>query len=254
MLIVISPAKSLDFETPSIVEQKSSVQFKNEVQELIAQLKELGHQDIANLMGVSDALAKLNYERFQKFAKTYSDKNSKTALLAFQGDVYQGMEASQFSEAEFNYAQEHLRILSGLYGILRPLDRMQAYRLEMGTKFQNTGGKNLYEFWGDKITVNINKELKKTNSEYLVNLASNEYFKSIKKKDIKLPIITPQFKDQKNGEYKMISFFAKKARGAMTAYLIKNEVKSIDDLMKFEWDGYSFNQELSTELEPVFTR
>jgi cytoplasmic iron level regulating protein YaaA (DUF328/UPF0246 family) len=164
------------------------------------------------------------------------------------------MEANEFSEAEFSYAQDHLRILSGLYGILRPLDSMQAYRLEMGTKFQNTVGKNLYEFWGDKITVNVNKELKKTKSEYLVNLASNEYFKSIKKKDIKLPIITPQFKDQKNGEYKMISFFAKKARGAMTAYLIKNKVKSMDDLIKFEWDGYSYNQELSTDLEPVFTR
>lgn len=254
MIILISPAKSLDFETPSIVETKSNVQFKDEIQSLVSQLKELNHQDISKLMGVSETLAKLNFERFQNFGKTYTAKNSKTALLAFQGDVYQGMKAETFSEKEFSHAQDHLRILSGLYGILRPLDWIQPYRLEMGTKFQNSGGKNLYEFWGSKITDNVNKELKKSKSDFLVNLASNEYFKSIKKKDITLPIITPQFKDQKNGQFKMISFFAKKARGAMTAYLIKNEVKSYEDLKKFEWDGYSFNEELSKEWEPCFTR
>lgn len=254
MLILISPAKSLDFETPSTVEVKSNVQFKEEIQSLINELKALSHQDIAKLMGVSDALAKLNFERFQNFGKTYTAKNSKTALLAFQGDVYQGMEAETFSEKEFSYAQDHLRILSGLYGILRPLDWIQPYRLEMGTKFENSGGKNLYEFWGSKITDNVNNELKKSKSDFLVNLASNEYFKSVKKKDIVSPIITPQFKDQKNGQFKMISFFAKKARGAMTAYLIKNEVKTYEDLKKFEWDGYSFNEELSKEWEPCFTR
>lgn len=254
MILLISPAKSLDFDTPSIIDSKSNVQFKEEVQNLVTQLKELSHQDISKLMGVSDALAKLNYERFQNFGKTYTAKNSKSSLLAFQGDVYQGMEADSFTEDEFNYAQDHLRILSGLYGILRPLDWIQPYRLEMGTKFQNNGGKNLYEFWGNKITENVNKELKKTKSEFLVNLASNEYFKSVKKKEITLPIITPQFKDQKNGEFKMISFFAKKARGAMTAYIIKNKVKTLEELKKFSWDGYSHNESLSKELEPCFTR
>lgn len=254
MLILISPAKSLDFETPSIVESKSIIQFKNEAQDLVGQLKDLSHQDISKLMGVSDSLAKLNYERFQNFGKTFTAKNSKTALLAFQGDVYQGMEAYSFTEDNFSYAQDYLRILSGLYGILRPLDWIQPYRLEMGTKFQNNSGKNLYEFWGTKITENVNKELKKSKSEYLVNLASNEYFKAVKKKEISLPIITPQFKDQKNGEFKMISFFAKKARGAMTSYIIKNQVKTYDELKKFEWDGYTYNSELSKEWEPCFTR
>ena len=159
-----------------------------------------------------------------------------------------------FSEAEFDYAQDHLRILSGLYGILRPLDWMQPYRLEMGTKFNNSVGKNLYEFWGDKITDVVNKELKKSKSEFLVNLASNEYFKSVKKKNITTPIITPNFKDAKNGEYKMISFFAKKARGAMTAYIIKNQVKTYEELLKFEWDGYLYNEQMSSDLNPVFTR
>ncbi len=254
MLVVISPAKSLDFENQSVIKDSSQLEFKKEAAQLISELQSLSVSDISILMSLSDNLSQLNYDRFQNFKKSYTDKNAKQAVLAFTGDVYVGMEAEKFSQEEFEYAQDHLRILSGLYGALRPLDLIQPYRLEMGTKFQNTGGKNLYEFWGNKVTDSINKQLKKSKSDILVNLASNEYFKVLKKKDIQAEIITPNFKDAKNGEYKMISFFAKKARGAMTAFIIKNKITSVEGLKGFDWEGYVYNESLSKVSELVFTR
>ena len=254
MLVVISPAKSLDFEKQSIVTDSSQIEFKEEAIQLVQELKVLNREDIGSLMSLSDKLSKLNYDRYQNFKRSYTESNSKQSLLAFKGDVYVGMEAENFSQNDFSYAQDHLRILSGLYGTLKPLDLIQPYRLEMGTKFENSVGKNLYEFWGNKVTDSINSQLKKSKSEFLVNLASNEYFKVLKKKQINAQIITPNFKDAKNGQYKMISFFAKKARGAMTAYIIQNKITKVEGLKGFNWDGYVYNESLSKGNDLIFTR
>ena len=205
-------------------------------------------------MGISEKLGLLNYDRFLNWHTPFDASNAKQSVLAFKGDVYTGLEAEQFSSDDYKFAQKHLRILSGLYGLLRPLDLIQAYRLEMGTKFGNEKGANLYQFWGDQITIAVNAQLKKTGSAVLLNLASNEYFKAVKGPLINAEIIVPVFKDFKNGKYKIISFYAKKARGRMASYVIKNRIDKVELIKKFDVDGYRFNEEMSTAREWVFTR
>ena len=254
MLYVISPAKNLDYETPATTDTFTMPELMEDAQALAEVCLKLSPQDLSSLMGISDKLAGLNAARFAEWHPDFTPENAKQAVLAFNGDVYTGLQATELSQTELEYAQQHLRILSGLYGILKPLDLMQAYRLEMGTKLENPRGKNLYEFWGEKITEKLNAQIDALDSEVLVNLASTEYFKSVKKKQLKATLVTPSFKDWKNGQYKMISFFAKKARGMMVQYLIKNQVSDMEGLLKFDLDGYQYNPELSKPNEPCFTR
>jgi len=205
-------------------------------------------------MGISDKLGCLNYDRFQAWQKPFTQNNAKQAVLAFNGDVYSGLAAERFSADDFRYAQKHLRILSGLYGVLRPMDLMQAYRLEMGTRFANAEGKDLYAFWGEQVTTALNKQLKALKSTSVVNLASNEYFKAVKPKLLNAELITPVFKDLKGDQYKVISFYAKKARGLMAAWIIQNKVERPADLKKFKAGGYAYNKTLSSDKQMVFTR
>lgn len=254
MLILISPAKSLDFETPSSIQNYSEARFLKESNTLIKQLRKFSTDEISDFMGISPKLAQLNFERFVNWQLPFNMENAKQAILAFKGDVYTGLDTISLTEAELQTAQTDLRILSGLYGILKPLDLIQAYRLEMGKKLQTTKGKNLYEYWGDKITHEINSTLKEKEDKHIINLASNEYFKSVNKKKLKAEIITPVFKDLKNGHYKVISFFAKKARGLMTRFIIQNQITNPEHLKAFNSDGYVFNPHLSKNQELVFTR
>jgi cytoplasmic iron level regulating protein YaaA (DUF328/UPF0246 family) len=205
-------------------------------------------------MGLSDSLGALNYERFQAWSRPFNEGNAKPAILAFKGDVYQGLDAESMTSKQLDWAQDHLRILSGLYGLLRPLDLMQPYRLEMGTKFANERGKDLYQFWGDIITGEINTALAATASPVLLNLASNEYFKSVQQKNIDGRIITPVFMDKKGDKYKIISFYAKKARGLMSAFIIKNKITAVEGIKKFDVDGYVYNEAMSEGDSWVFTR
>ena len=221
---------------------------------LVDDARTLAPDDIRSLMGVSEAIASLNYERFMNWAPESTIANAKQAILAFKGDVYTGLEAETMSTKDLEFAQVHLRILSGLYGLLRPLDLMQPYRLEMGLKFSNQRGKNLYEFWGERITDAINADLASASTETLVNLASNEYFKAVKIKSLNADIITPQFKDLRNGQYKMISFFAKKARGVMARYIIDNQLTDPEQLKSFTASGYYFSAEQSSGNNLVFLR
>ncbi len=254
MLVVISPAKTLDFENPAITKQCTTPDFLTDSEELMGVLRQLSREELSGLMKISPKLADLNYDRNQIWSPPFSTQNAKQAVLVFKGDVYQGLQAETFTKANFNYAQKHLRILSGLYGLLRPLDLIQAYRLEMGTKLNNAKGKNLYDFWGLKITQAINQNLADLQADVLVNLASNEYFKAIKPKALNATIITPVFKDFKNGQYKIISFFAKKARGYMSAYIIKNKITKAAKLKNFDTAGYVYNEALSEGNNWVFTR
>lgn len=259
MLILISPAKTLDFETPVKYDRFSEPTFLEETEELVNQLKTLSAAELSSLMKVSDKLGKLNAERYQAWQSNFDDRNAKQALLAFQGDVYQGLNADSFSQEDFEFAQEHLRILSGLYGVLRPLDLIQPYRLEMGTKLahaklQDLSANTLYEFWQDKLTQAINQQLVKLDNPTIVNLASNEYFKAVKPKLLTGAIVTPIFKDWKNGKYKIVSFYAKKARGVMSAYIIKNRIQKPEDIKDFNGMGYGFDHELSDGYNLVFTR
>ncbi|MDX1597890.1 MAG: peroxide stress protein YaaA [Marinobacter sp.] len=253
MLMVISPAKTLDYESPLATETFSQPAFLDDACELVDQLKTLEPHQVSNLMNISDKLGQLNADRFQQWHTPFTPENARQAILAFKGDVYTGLDAESFSEKEFEFAQKHLRMLSGLYGVLKPLDLMQPYRLEMGTKFENTRGKDLYAFWGDRITGELNRLLAEDDG-VLVNLASNEYFKSVRKKDLKGRLITPQFKDWKNGQYKMISFYAKKARGLMCRYAIQNGITQADDLKGFNLEGYYFCEEQSDENNWLFLR
>lgn len=254
MLTLISPAKSLDFESPLLTQVHSQADFLPQSQSLIDELKELSPVDIEKLMKISPKLAVLNMERFSDWQLPFTLDNSRQALLAFKGDVYQGIAVENFSEDDLTFAQQHLRILSGLYGLLRPLDLIQAYRLEMGTKFANQGGKNLYEFWGSLLTDKLNEELKSHSEKVIVNLASNEYFKSVQAKNLLGRLVTPVFKDKKNGEYKIISFYAKKARGLMTAFIMQNQIDQVEKLKNFDSEGYYFSPEQSKENEWVFLR
>ena len=253
MLMVISPAKTLDYESPLATSTYTQPEFLEDACELVDQLKTLEPHQISNLMSISDKLGQLNAERFQNWHTPFTPENARQAVLAFKGDVYTGLDAESFSEQDFDFAQQHLRMLSGLYGVLKPLDLMQPYRLEMGTRFENNRGKDLYAFWGSKITEEINRLLADDDG-VLVNLASNEYFKSVKKKGLEGRLITPQFKDWKNGQYKMISFYAKKARGLMCRYAIQNRITQADDLKGFNLDGYYFSEDQSDNNNWVFLR
>jgi cytoplasmic iron level regulating protein YaaA (DUF328/UPF0246 family) len=254
MLMVISPAKTLDFETPAKTKKSTVPDFLSHSEKLIDQLRVLSPSDISELMSISDKLGQLNFERFLNWHTPFDNTNAKQAVLAFKGDVYTGLDAESFSSTDFTFAQKHLRILSGLYGLLKPLDLIQPYRLEMGTKFANESGSNLYQFWGEQLTEALNQQLKKNKSAVLVNLASNEYFKAVNSKKLNADIITPVFKDYKNGKYKIISFYAKKARGLMSAYVIKQQLENVEDLKNFDTDGYSYNSAMSSAREWVFTR
>ena len=254
MIIVLSPAKTLDYEFEA-GSSHSVPTFLSQSSKLIKELKKKEPKDIASLMGLSDKLATLNYDRYQSWtaAKKVSNE-SKPSMLVFKGDVYQGLQAEDLTKSEMNFAQKHIRILSGLYGILRPLDLMKPYRLEMGTKLETKNGKNLYEFWGNKIQKNVLDELKNLRSDLLINLASNEYFSALGKLPEDINTISPVFKDYKNGKYKIISFYAKKARGLMARWIIQNKVKDFEDLVKFNVDGYKYSKAESTISTPVFLR
>lgn len=226
--------------------------FKDDVTELLAVMKGKSSQDLEGLMGISSKLGKLNYDRYQAFQLPFQAENSSPAIHSFAGDTYVGLQADDFSEEDIQFADQHLGILSGLYGVLRPSDWMQAYRLEMGTKLANARGKDLYQFWGQKISARINQFLQE--EDYLINLASTEYFKSVDSEQIKSQIITPVFKELRNGKYKIISFSAKRARGMMARYIIKNRISNIEELKNFTEDNYRFQEELSSKNEWVFTR
>jgi hypothetical protein len=254
MLIVISPAKTLDYETPPKSATFTIPDYLDRSAELIARARRYSALDIAELMAVSMKLAELNFERFEQWHTPFTPDNAKQAVLAFKGDVYTGLDAERFSAADFTFAQNHLRILSGLYGLLRPLDLMQPYRLEMGRKVDTDRGRNLYEFWGTTITEGLNAQLKKLKSPYLINLASNEYFKAVKPGALDGEIITPEFKDWKNGQYKMMGVYAKKARGQLSRFVIRNQLTDPQQMKAFDVDGYRFNEALSNGNKWVFTR
>ena len=254
MISVVSPAKSLDFESPVQSNIHSMPDFLKDSEVLVKGLRKLSREQIMDLMKVSSKIAELNHMRFSDWELPFTQNNARPAVMAFTGDVYVGLDAPSLSEESLEYAQQKLRILSGLYGLLRPMDLMQAYRLEMGTRFANKKGKDLYAFWDMKITDALNELLAKEDEKILLNLASNEYFKSVKAKEIQGEIITPVFKDYKNGNYKVISFFAKKARGMMARYLIENRIETLEGVKAFDMAGYTYHEEMSKEKEWVFAR
>jgi cytoplasmic iron level regulating protein YaaA (DUF328/UPF0246 family) len=249
MLAVISPSKTQDFE-PAQIDVFTQTRQIEQSQILVDLLKGKTQDDIASLMSISDKLSKLNFDRFQTFSTPFTLSNAKQALLAFKGDVYNGIDAQSLSLDDFEFAQGHLRMLSGLYGVIRPLDLIQPYRLEMGTKLKNGQGKNLYEFWGDQISQVLNED----ESEVIINLASNEYFKGIDKKSINAKIVNIAFKELKNDTYKIIGIYAKRARGLMVNYMIKNRLTDPELLKDFNVEGYQFRQTMSDDLTWVFTR
>jgi cytoplasmic iron level regulating protein YaaA (DUF328/UPF0246 family) len=254
MLMVISPAKTLDFETPPTTQRFTQPQYLDHSQELITQLRELTPAQISKLMDLSDKLAGLNAARFGSWTPAFTPANAKQALLAFKGDVYTGLAAESLSEAEFDYAQQHLRMLSGLYGLLRPLDLMQPYRLEMGTKLANARGKDLYAFWGTRISEWLNEALEEQGDNVLLNLASNEYFSAVKRSALNARVIDTEFRDQKNGQYKIISFYAKKARGMMSRFVISERINNPEALKEFDVQGYRYSKELSQADKLIFLR
>jgi cytoplasmic iron level regulating protein YaaA (DUF328/UPF0246 family) len=254
MITVISPAKSVDFETASTTRHSSEPLFTDSSQKLIHKLRTISQKRLMKLMDISENLAELNVNRYNHWEPGIGIAGSKQAILAFDGDVYQGMEAKNFEESDFEFAQDHLRILSGLYGVLRPMDRIQPHRLEMGTKLPVGRTKNLYEFWGNKITDHINEAVSASGSEWLLNLASQEYFGSVKIAHLKANLVTPVFLDRKPDGYKVVSFWAKLARGKMTAWVIANRLNSPETLKSAEIWGYRYNPTLSTEQEWAFTR
>lgn len=254
MLLVISPAKTLDYDTPPATARFTQPQYLDHAQQLIDQLREMSPQQIGELMHLSDKLAALNVARYGSWHPDFTPLNAKQALLAFKGDVYTGLAAEDFAEADFDFAQSHLRMLSGLYGVLRPLDLMQPYRLEMGTKLANARGKDLYAFWGERISEWLNEALAAQGDDILLNLASNEYFGAVKRKALKARIIDTEFKDLKNGQYKIISFYAKKARGLMARYVIKERIRDPEQLKAFDYQGYRYSPEQSKPDSLVFLR
>lgn len=254
MLMVISPAKTLDYTSPLATEKFTQPRFLEQSSQLIEVLRELSPSELAELMKLSDKLAGLNVARFTEWQPDFTLENARQAILAFKGDVYTGLDAETLSTDDFNYAQQHLRILSGLYGVLRPLDLMQPYRLEMGTKLDNATGKNLYEFWGERLTESLNQCLAENKTDTLLNLASNEYFKAVKPKLLAGTLINVDFKDFKNGQYKIISFYAKKARGMMARYVIQHKIDSVETLKNFSEQGYYYSAEQSKPNHLVFLR
>lgn len=254
MLVLLSPAKTLDNETPSRTKKVSMPQFLDESEQLVGVLRKYNSKKLSSLMSISDKLAELNVDRFKTWQADYDIDSARPSIQAFRGDVYIGLDADTMSMGDIQFAQKQLRILSGLYGVLKPLDLMLPYRLEMGTSLKTTRGRNLYEFWGDQITQSLNAELAKHSDQSIVNLASNEYFKSVNKKVLQGNLISPVFKDEKNGDYKVISFFAKKARGAMARYLIDERCATADAVKAFNSIGYRYSKKASTDEQPVFLR
>lgn len=254
MLIVISPAKTLDFDNPPVTKKFTQPRFLDQSQVLVEQLRQFDPSQISALMSISDKLGELNHRRFMNWSQPFAPGNAKQALLAFRGDVYTGLDADSFSAADFTFAQKHLRILSGLYGLLQPLDLIQPYRLEMGTVLGNAEGVNLYAFWGERLTQALNAELSKEKKPVLINLASQEYFKAVHPKLLAAPVITPIFKERKGNAFKIVSFFAKKARGLMSAYIIKQRLDDAEALKEFNLDGYRYDPQQSSATEWTFTR
>ena len=252
MKIVISPAKSLEFEKELPTKKHTEALFLKESRQIQKELKQKSPKELSELMHISDKLADLNWERNKDWRTPFTTDNARPAIYTFDGDVYTGLDAYTIPVSKIDVLQDQLRILSGLYGILKPLDLMQAYRLEMGTKLPIGEASNLYEFWKDSITKSLNKEL--ADDELFVNLASNEYFSAVDVKKLKVPVITPDFKDYKDGKLKIISFYAKKARGMMVRYIVDTNAKTIDDLKGFNYDGYQFDGNLSKDNHLVFTR
>lgn len=254
MIAVISPAKTLDYESRCPSVSVSQPDFLDEAEELVGVLRRKRRPQLRELMHISEKLADENYLRYQDWRRPFSEDNARPALLAFKGDVYTGFDLDAYTKRDFSFAQKHLRILSGLYGVLRPLDLMQPYRLEMGTALKTARGRDLYAFWDAAITEAINSALAETRAKTLVNLASQEYFRSIRDDAVNGTVVTPVFKDLKNGNYKILSFYAKKARGMMADYLIRNRLKKAEDLKGFDRAGYRFDEELSEGDTWVFTR
>ena len=254
MIVVISPAKKLNFDNDVCEKKHTTPDYLHHSKKLVTRLRALSKNEISKLMGVSDKIAELNFSRYKSWKTPFTLNNSKQAILVFQGDVYVGLNVADFKSRDFAYAQKHLRILSGLYGLLRPLDLIQPYRLEMGTKITVHKTHNLYQFWGKKITESINKELKKHKNKILINLASQEYFKSIAGEYLDADIVTPIFKEKKGNTYKVIGIYAKKARGMMSRYIIKNKIQDIEKIKTFDIDNYAFNPKMSDDREWVFTR
>jgi cytoplasmic iron level regulating protein YaaA (DUF328/UPF0246 family) len=256
MIIVLSPAKSLDYETPPHVKKHTIPDFVDDAAELIGGLRRLSPQQISTLMDISDPLAQLNFQRYAEWSTKFDTRNAKQAVLAFNGDVYEGLDAKTLSSADLDFAQKHVRVLSGLYGLLRPLDLLQPYRLEMKTRFANARGKDLYAFWGERITQALNAQLKKNAgaARVLVNCASGEYFKSVKPRLLDAPVITPVFEDWKGGRYKIISFHAKRARGLMARFAVENRLDAPEQLKGFDAEGYAFDAEASNDSTYVFRR
>lgn len=253
MIAVLSPSKTLDFETAGAQTMDSPL-FRKQSKELVSELQKKSKKDLMKLMSISEKLGELNYQRYQNFSDRYTSNNSKAAIHAFKGDVYLGLEAESLNDKELQYAQNHIRILSGLYGILKPLDKMQAYRLEMGTKLKNQHGKNLYAFWGDQVTKALNKEFKNHKEKILVNLASQEYFEVIKTDKLNARVVNIDFREYRDGKLRFISFNAKKARGMMARYIIKKKVDSFKKLHGFDMDGYQLLGERSDENTLCFVR
>ncbi|MBA4728116.1 MAG: peroxide stress protein YaaA [Pseudomonas sp.] len=254
MLMVISPAKTLDYETPPITKRFTLPQHLDHSQQLIELLRDYSPAQISELMHLSDKLAALNVARYGSWTAEFTPDNAKQALLAFKGDVYTGLNVDDFTDDDLLFAQQHLRMLSGLYGLLRPLDLMQPYRLEMGTKLVNPRGKDLYAFWGERISDWLNEALREQGDDVLLNLASNEYFSSVKRKALNARVIDVDFKDMKNGQYKIISFYAKKARGLMARWVIKERIAKPEQLSAFDYEGYRFSADDSSANHLVFLR
>lgn len=254
MQIILSPAKTLNFEDAPKINTFSKPDLTTDAKQIMSHLKKFEQGELGKLMNISSKLAELNTIRHNNWEQKHDLKNSKQCVYAFNGEAYNGLNIEQFDEESMKYAQDHLKIISGLYGVLRPLDIIQPYRLEMGTKLKTDKGNNLYEFWGDKIAQVINKDATKSGSNTLINLASNEYFKAVNVKALSLDVITPVFKELKNDQYKVISVYAKKARGLMTAFAIKNRITEPEQLKNFEEEGYMFDANQSTDKQWIFTR
>ena len=252
MLIVLSPAKSLDLETPPTTSLHSTPDFLDHSAQLIERMRQFSPAEVGSLMGISDALSALNVARYASWTPQLAE--ARQAIMAFNGDVYAGFEARSLQPAQLDYAQSRVRILSGLYGLLRPLDLIHPHRLEMGTRLSTTRGKDLYAFWGDTITNGLNRTAREQGAKVLVNLASEEYFKSVKSRQLDVPVIAPVFEDWKNGKYKIISFYAKRARGMLARYAAVNQIRDPQQLKQFDVDGYGFVPEASNDKSWVFRR
>lgn len=252
MYAVISPAKKLDFDQQAPIKKSTKPRYQKQASELIKVLRKRSKAEVASLMKLSEPLSELNVQRYKDFDLNADARTGKQAIFCFAGDTYKGLEAYELDEKSVEYAQDHLGILSGLYGLIRPLDSIQPYRLEMGTKLKCGDSQNLYQFWGELITKELNKKLK--DEKVLVNLASQEYFGVVQTDELKGEVVTPIFKEKKNGAYKVIGLYAKKARGMMARYIVQNKIEEVDELKKFDYEGYKFNSKLSTGNELVFTR